>query len=138
MILIDYGFPAAEYYHPERRQGTFMAHYRHRAHDDPFFWPGLQDLTTHVDFSALAAAARAAQADVLGYTSQSHFLLNCGILELLEGSAEDPSKWLPQTNALQRLLSEAEMGELYKVLAVGRGLSQPLLGFARGDRGSAL
>jgi SAM-dependent MidA family methyltransferase len=115
-----------------------MAHYRHRAHADPFFWPGLQDLTTHVDFTAMANAGQRAEAQLLGYTSQAHFLINCGITELIETRPEDAAAWLPQSNALQRLLSEAEMGELFKVLAIGRGLREPLIGFQRGDRSGAL
>lgn len=128
-LLIDYGFPRREYYHPQRRMGTIMCHYRHRAHDDPFWWPGLNDVTAHVDWTALAQAAQAGGLDVLGYAAQSRFLLNCGLLELLAAD-HTPAR----SGAVQRLLSEAEMGELFKVLAVGRGVSAPLLGFARGDR----
>jgi SAM-dependent MidA family methyltransferase len=138
LLFVDYGFPAAEYYHPQRREGTLMAHYRHRAHTDAFAWPGLQDLTTHVDFSALAGIAEDLGAEVLGYTSQARFLINCGVMELIESQPNDVLKWLPQTNALQRLLSEAEMGELFKVIALGRGLAEPLLGFVRSDRSSTL
>jgi SAM-dependent MidA family methyltransferase len=138
LLFVDYGFPAAEYYHPQRREGTLMAHYRHRAHTDAFAWPGLQDLTTHVDFSALAGIAEDLGAEVLGYTSQARFLINCGIMELIESQPNDVLNWLPQTNALHRLLSEAEMGELFKVIALGRGLAEPLLGFVRSDRSSTL
>jgi SAM-dependent MidA family methyltransferase len=127
-LLIDYGFPRREYYHPQRRMGTIMCHYRHRAHADPFWLPGLNDITTHVDWTALAQAAHESGLDVLGYAPQSRFLLNCGLLELLAGH-RTPA----QTGAVQRLISEAEMGELFKVLGVGRGVS-PLMGFADGDR----
>jgi SAM-dependent MidA family methyltransferase len=116
-----------------------MCHYRHRAHGDPFFRPGLQDITAHVDFSALAAAAGEAGMEVLGYTDQAQFLVNCGITDLLE--AEDPSdvaRYAPLAGAAQMLLSPAEMGELFKVLAVGRGIEQPLRGFAHGDRSHTL
>ncbi|MFN7572269.1 MAG: class I SAM-dependent methyltransferase [Betaproteobacteria bacterium] len=127
-LLVDYGFPRAEYYHPQRIMGTIMCHYRHHAHADPFWLPGLNDLTAHVDFSAIAQSAHEAGLDVRGYTSQAHFLLNCGLAEALRSaSAADKA-------AAHRLISEAEMGELFKVLAVGRGIDAPLLGFARGDR----
>jgi len=129
LLAIDYGFPCREYYHPQRLMGTIMCHYRHRAHADPFWLPGLNDLTAHVDFSAMAAAAHAAGLEVQGYTTQAHFLINCGLTDRL---LEDRSP--AASSAANRLLSEAEMGELFKVLAVGRGVEGPLLGFARGDR----
>lgn len=138
VLLIDYGFPAHEFYHRQRASGTLMAHYRHRAHAEVLLWPGLQDLTTHVDFSAVARAARDAGCRVLGYTSQARFLLNCGILELIETPADDAARWLPEANALGRLLSEAEMGELFKVIAWGRGTDLSLIGFASGDRSARL
>jgi len=134
-IFIDYGFPAREYYHPQRASGTLMCHYRHRAHDDPFFLPGLQDVTSHIDFSAIAAAAHQGGLEVLGYSSQAQFLVNCGITDIL--GQEDPSKagaYLPLSNQADKLLSPAEMGELFKVIALGRGFDAPLLGFASGDR----
>lgn len=137
-FFLDYGFPAHEYYHAQRTAGTVMAHYRHRAHGDLLRWPGLQDLTAHVDFSAIAASAKRAGAKVLGYTNQARFLINCGITDLIDASPEDAAAWLVQTNALQRLLSEAEMGELFKVLAIGKGVSEPLLGFIEGDRSGTL
>jgi len=129
VLLLDYGFPEREYYHPQRAMGTLMCHYRQRAHADPLWLPGLNDITAHVDFSTCAKAARSAGLDVLGYTSQANFLLNCGILERLGGTPE-----AAQLGALQRLVSEAEMGELVKVLALGRGLQGAPLGFIRGDR----
>jgi SAM-dependent MidA family methyltransferase len=138
LLLIDYGFPVHEYFHVQRHRGTLMAHYRHRAHDNPLILPGLQDLTAHVDFSAIAQAGVQAGLELLGYTSQAHFLINCGITELIEGDPSQPAIWLPQTNALQRLISEAEMGELFKVIALGRGLPDGLLGFRRGDRSHTL
>jgi SAM-dependent MidA family methyltransferase len=129
VLAIDYGFPCREYYHPQRLMGTLMCHYRHQAHADPLWLPGLNDITAHVDFTAMAQAAQDGGLDVLGYSSQAHFLINCGLLDLAAraGSAQ-------ASNAAQRLLSEAEMGELFKVLAVGRGIEAPLAGFARGDR----
>lgn len=123
-LVIDYGFPSREYYHPQRSGGTLMCHYRHRAHDDPLLWPGLQDITAHVDFSALADSAREAGLTVLGYASQAEALLSWGVLDLLgRDDAASPGAFLPRANAVQRLLSPAEMGELFKVLAVGRGIS---------------
>lgn len=139
ILVIDYGFPEAEYYHPQRSMGTLACHYRHRVHGDPFFLPGLQDVTAHVDFSALARAARASGLEVLGYANQAQFLVNCGITDLL--AAEDPSdekRYLPAAAAANKLLSPSEMGELFKVLAVGRGVDAPLAGFSRGDRSAAL
>ncbi len=134
-LLIDYGFPQHEYYHPQRATGTLMCHLRHHAHADPFQATGLQDITAHVDFTAMADAALAGGLDVLGYTSQARFLSNAGLLELLAGhdaqAAQDYARWAAP---VQKLLSEAEMGELFKVLAVGRGVDAPLLGFVRGDR----
>jgi SAM-dependent MidA family methyltransferase len=135
MLLVDYGFPAAEYYHPQRSRGTLMCHYRHRAHDDPFFLPGLQDITAHVDFTAIADAALDAGLRVLGYTSQAQFLVNCGITDLLGAiPAEDVRAYGPAASQAQKLLSPAEMGELFKAIAIGRGIATPLRGFARGDR----
>lgn len=135
MLFVDYGFPAREFYHPQRAQGTLMCHYRHRAHPDPFFMPGLQDITAHVDFSAIAEAAADEGLEVLGYTSQEQFLVNCGITDLmLRTSPEDAARYLPLAAAASKLLSPAEMGELFKVLAIGRGVPDELLGFASGDR----
>ena len=129
LLVIDYGFPQREYYHSQRLMGTMMCHFRHRAHSDPLWMPGLNDVTAHVDFSAMAAAAHGAGLDVLGYTSQAHFLLNCDVLNKLQSSHSSQ-----HAGALHRLISEAEMGELVKVLLVGRGLEGPLRGFAHGDR----
>ncbi len=135
MLLIDYGFPRAEYFHPQRRNGTLMCHYRHHAHDDALFLPGLQDITAHVDFTAVAEAGVDAGCRIAGYTTQAQFLLNCGITELLARTpAEDIAAYLPQATAVQKLLSPAEMGELFKVLALSRGIDVPLLGFVDGDR----
>jgi len=138
-LLLDYGFPRKEYYHPQRAGGTLMCHYRHRAHDDPFFLPGLQDITTHLDFSAIAEAGREAGLDLLGYTNQAQFLVNCGITDVLaETPAEDVAAYAPLAAQAQRLLSPAEMGELFKVIALGRGVPGTLAGFARGDKRDTL
>jgi SAM-dependent MidA family methyltransferase len=148
MLLIDYGFSAREYYHPQRDQGTLVAHFRHRVHTDVFHLPGLQDVTAHVDFSAIARAGAAAGLDLLGYTSQSRWLINCGLLDRLaaltspaqagEQGAAATIEAARTVGAAQTLLSEAEMGELFKVIAFGRGLADDALGFVRGDRRGTL
>jgi SAM-dependent MidA family methyltransferase len=139
IFVIDYGFPRHEYYHAQRAMGTLMCHHRHRAHGDPFLHPGEQDVTAHVDFSALAGAARDAGLEVLGYATQAQFLVNCGITDVLgEANIENALHYAPLAAEANKLLSPAEMGELFKVLAVGRGVERPLLGFARGDRSNAL
>ena len=125
-LLFDYGFPAREYYLDQRSGGTLMCHYRHHSHPDPFYLPGLQDITAHVDFTAMALAAQDGGLDVLGYMSQAGFLLASGIGDLL--LAQDPTdhaRYLPQANAVHKLLSPAEMGELFKVLVVGAGVALP-------------
>ena len=138
-LFVDYGFPQKEYYHPQRREGTLMCHYRQHAHSDPFFLPGLQDITSHVDFSAVAAAAREGGLALAGYTSQAQFLVNCGITEVMSRTpAEDGAKFLPLANQANRLMSPAEMGELFKVIAFRRGFAAPLLGFREADRRQAL
>lgn len=129
-LFIDYGFARREYYHPQRSMGTLRCHYRHRHHGDPFFLPGLQDITAHVDFTAMALAARSADAEVMGYTTQAHFLISCGLAVLVSGG--DPTMTISRldaTSAVKRLVSPSEMGELFKVLGVGRGIESPLLGF---------
>lgn len=139
LLFVDYGFGRAEYYHPQRSAGTLMCHYRHLAHDDPFAWPGLTDITAHVDFTAVTEAALAQGARLLGFTTQAHFLVNCGITELLAGtSPEDAARYLPLAAQAQKLLSPSEMGELFKVIALGKGIEPPFLGFARGDRSRSL
>jgi SAM-dependent MidA family methyltransferase len=134
-LLVDYGFPRHEYYHPQRAAGTLMCHLRHHAHADPFVAPGLQDITAHVDFTAMADAALDGGLDVLGYTSQARFLMNTGLPDRI--AMLDPADARDYARAIapvQKLLSEAEMGELFKVLAVGRDIAPPLAGFQRGDR----
>ncbi len=155
LLLIDYGLARHELYHPLRDGGTLRCHYRHRVHEDPFWFPGLSDITSHVDFTAVAEAGFDAGLDVLGYTSQANFLLNCGIGELLQdgkvmrsgipgdgagdtAAADTNAGDLRARGAVNVLLSPNEMGELFKVIALGRGVAGPLLGFARGDRVHAL
>lgn len=139
IFVIDYGFPRREYYHPQRSTGTLMCHARHRAHGDPLARPGEQDISAHVDFSALAHAAHDCGLEVLGYSAQAQFLVNCGITDVLaQANIENALHYAPIAAEAQVLLSPNEMGELFKVLAVGRGVQPPLLGFARGDRAHTL
>ncbi|MGC2164814.1 MAG: SAM-dependent methyltransferase [Gallionella sp.] len=134
MLFVDYGFGAREYYHPQRSNGTLMCHYRHYAHDDPFFLPGLQDITAHVNFTDIAECGIDAGLELMGYTSQAFFLINCGITELMnEVSPDNLRDYLPLSAQLQKLTSPAEMGELFKVIALGKNLAEPLCGFVRGD-----
>jgi len=136
LLLIDYGLPRHELYHPQRNGGTLRCHYRHRVHQDPFWYPGLSDITSHVDFTAVAEAGFDSGLEVMGYCSQANFLLNCGIGELLrnpEVGADDPAT-LRARGAVNVLLSPNEMGELFKVIALGREIHGPLLGFTRGDK----
>lgn len=138
-IFIDYGFPVSEYYHPQRSEGTLMCHYRHHAHPDPLCLPGLQDITAHVDFTAMADTAAEAGLDLLGYSPQARFLMNCGILEALARiDPQDIERYAPACAGVQKLLSPAEMGELFKVIAFGRAIDPPLLGFRDGDRSGRL
>ena len=133
ILLIDYGFPRHEYYHPERSQGTLMCHYRHRAHPDPFVYPGLQDITAHVDFTVVAEAALAAGLSVYGYTNQAMFLLASGLEQAMDG-VEDAEQQYRLAQQIKTLTLPSEMGELFKVMALGKGLSDlPLMGFALND-----
>ena len=127
-FFVDYGFPAHEYYHPQRSGGTLMCHRAHRADADPLTDVGAKDNTAHVDFSGIALAAQDAGFDVIGYTSQARFLLNCGILDRLDGAD------VRTTAAAQKLLAEHEMGELFKVLALAKGCEFDPIGFVSGDR----
>ncbi|MFM7849862.1 MAG: class I SAM-dependent methyltransferase [Rubrivivax sp.] len=128
VLFIDYGFPEAELYHPQRTGGTLMCHRGHRTDGNPLADVGLKDITVHVDFTAVALTAQAAGLTVAGYTSQARFLLNCGIAGLLEQAT------IPQRAAALKLLTEHEMGELFKVIALTRGLELQPLGFVAGDR----
>jgi SAM-dependent MidA family methyltransferase len=134
LLFLDYGFPRHEYYHPDRSQGTLMCHYRHHAFDAPFFLPGLIDITAHVDFTAVADAAIDAGLDVLGYVDQARFLVNCGVLSALERYEPGTAAYLKQAAAVGRLLQPSEMGELFKVIALGKDYAKTPLGLAAGDR----
>ena len=127
-FFLDYGFPEAEYYHPQRHMGTVMCHRGHKTDPDPLEAPGEKDITAHVDFTGLALAAQESGLATLGYTSQGRFLINCGLVAMLEHAP------LPQRTAAQRLLAEHEMGELFKVIAFHRGPFWDAVGFRAGDR----
>jgi SAM-dependent MidA family methyltransferase len=127
-FFVDYGFPAAEYYHPQRDGGTLMCHRAHRVDADPLSEVGEKDITAHLNFSALALAGQDAGLEVLGYTSQARFLMNCGLLGLLQGAD------LRTTANAQKLLTEHEMGELFKVIGFAKGCAFDAIGFAAGDR----
>ena len=131
-FFIDYGFPAAEYYHPQRSGGTLMCHRAHQADTDPLADVGDKDITAHVNFTGLALAAQAAGLEVLGYTSQARFLMNCGLLDLLHGAD------IRTVANAQKLLTEHEMGELFKVIGFAKDCDAAFttspIGFAHGDR----
>ncbi len=128
ILLTDYGMARSEYYHPDRSCGTLLCHYRHRAHDDPFWWPGLQDITAQVDFTAVAAAAVAGNLTVEGYTHQAAFLLNCGITDFMTG--QEPTKErIHLSQQIQRLTLPGEMGEAFKAMALTKNYPTELLGF---------
>jgi SAM-dependent MidA family methyltransferase len=133
LIFIDYGFRGPEFYHPSRITGTLMCHYRHYAHIDPFLFPGLQDITAHVDFTAVADAGIAAGLELAGYATQANFLLASGLTDLLaKVDPADVINYLPLSSQVQRLVSPAEMGEFFKVIGFTRGgVSIPALARAR-------
>ena len=128
VFLLDYGFPESEYYHPQRHMGTVMCHQAHQSDTDPLGRVGQKDITSHVNFTGIALAAQDAGLEVLGYTNQAHFLMNCGIVELMQAAS------LPERVAAQKLIMEHEMGELFKVIALGTGTPWTPLGFAHGDK----
>jgi SAM-dependent MidA family methyltransferase len=131
-FLLDYGFGESEYYHPQRHMGTVMCHQGHLADGDPLVEVGLKDITAHVNFTAMALAAQEPGMQVLGYTTQAHFLINCGLLPKMELLAQ------AERATAAKLIMEHEMGELFKVLALGKGDAWDALGFAHGDRSHRL
>jgi SAM-dependent MidA family methyltransferase len=134
LLFVDYGFPRHEFYHPQRSGGTLMCHYRHRAHPDPLVLVGLQDITAHVDFTAMAETAQACGLDVLGFTTQAHLLLSLGI-EQRVAQAGDVMQVAQQ---IKQLVLPSEMGELFKAIAFGKGLDLPLTGFSFQDQRARL
>jgi SAM-dependent MidA family methyltransferase len=135
--LIDYGFPRHEYYHPQRQAGTLMCHYRHHAHDDPLRYLGLQDITAHVDFTAMAEAAHAAGLRICGYTNQGNFLIGSGLAELV-GVSTDMAEQVRLAGEIKKLTMPHEMGELFKVIGLSKGLDIHLPGFAVRDLRNSL
>lgn len=129
ILLIDYGFPQHEYYHPQRSMGTLMCHYQHKAHTDPYRFIGLQDITAHVNFSAIAQRGYEAGLEVLGFCHQAGFLLSLGVLELLGSEPAHSQRYLRLSQQVQTLTQASEMGELFKVLALSKKVSEPLQGF---------
>jgi SAM-dependent MidA family methyltransferase len=135
LLLIDYGYPRSEYYHPQRSHGTLMCHYRHRAHADPLRFPGLQDITAHVDFTAVAEAGVAAGLEVCGYAPQSWFLLDCGLDNLLHAAGPaDTAAYLQQAQQAKTLILPGEMGERFKCIGLARGIEQDVPGFRMQDQ----
>ena len=136
-FFIDYGFPEAEYYLPERIGGTLMCHRAHLADTDPLADVGGKDITAHVNFSAIALTAQDAGFEVLGYTAQARFLLNCGFAQLMS-EAQQRGDW-PALAAAQKVIAEHEMGELFKVIGLVKGVAAfDAIGFAQGDRSHRL
>ncbi len=141
MLWIDYGCSRREYYAPARADGTLRCHYRHRAHDDPFVYPGLQDITAWVDFTTVAEAGVEAGCGLAGYTTQAHFLLGCGMEQqftAMRAAAPDAAAELTLSNAVQRLLMPGDMGEKFRVIALERDLHTQLLGFTVRDLAASL
>jgi len=135
LLLCDYGYPRHEYYHPQRNRGTLMCHYRHRAHTDPFLWPGLQDITTHVDFTAVAEAGVAAGLDVTGYTTQAGFLLDSGLDGLLQASGPvDSPAYIKAAQQVKQLTLPGDMGERFAFIGLAKDIDGPLPGFRMQDR----
>ena len=144
ILMIDYGFGAAEYYHPQRNQGTLMCHYQHYAHDNPLINIGLQDITAHVDFTQIAQVTnlksswQAHGIRLAGYVNQAQFLINCGILTILQQFSPQDSSYIKLAAAAQKLLSPAEMGELFKVIGFTKNMDEDLIGFKSGDKAHTL
>jgi SAM-dependent MidA family methyltransferase len=137
LLLIDYGLPRAQYYHPQRTDGTLRCHFKHRAHNDPLILVGVQDISAWVDFTRVAEAGGAAGLDLCGFTTQAGFLIGSGIEELLSAEADEITR-ARRTGEAGRLLLPAEMGEAFKVMALGRGLERPLRGFTLQDLSPSL
>ena len=145
ILMIDYGFGASEYYHPQRNLGTLMCHYQHYAHTNPLINIGLQDITAHVNFSQIAqiASVNAMPCEphgirLAGYASQTQFLINCGILDILQQFSAQHSDYIKLAAAAQKLLSPAEMGDLFKVIAFSKNFDEDLIGFISGDKSHTL
>lgn len=135
ILMIDYGFSAQTYYHPQRHEGTLMCHYQQYAHADPLINVGLQDITAHVNFTQVAQAAVDAGLEMTGFSNQATFLINAGILALMEQvNPANVTQYAPMASAVQKLLSPAEMGELFNVIMFQKNLDIDVIGFQHGDR----
>lgn len=134
VLLADYGYPRHEYLHPARSSGTLKCHYLHHVHDDPFSYPGLQDITASVDFTAVAEQAFEAGFDVLGYATQAHFLLDCGLDAVLAAAEGDQTERYRLAQEAKLLLLPGSMGQTFKFMALGVGETPPLLGFRHDER----
>lgn len=131
VIAIDYGYSRKEYFQPTRYEGTLMCHYQHLAHGNPLLYPGIQDITSHVDFTDIAETAYDAGFDILGYTSQAFFLAGCGLESMYNDlDADDMQKFLAITQPIKQLVMPNEMGELFKVIGLGKNIDEPLIGFS--------
>jgi SAM-dependent MidA family methyltransferase len=133
LLLFDYGYPLREYFHPQRSDGTLVCFYRHRAHYDPFVYPGLQDISVHVEFSGLSLAALERGLALAGFTTQAEFLMASGLLEQCGDIDPQTRDYVLLTQQIKRLTLPGQMGELVKVLALTRGVDCPLLGFSGRD-----
>lgn len=133
ILLIDYGFPRHEFYHPDRNQGTLLCHYQHKVHSNPFIQVGLQDITAHVDFTEVAECAQKAGLDVAGFSNQASFLINNGLLDLLADMTDERER-IKNTQAVKQLIEPQEMGELFKVIALTKGDYFDLNGFQYFDK----
>lgn len=130
LLIFDYGYTGAEYYHAQRNEGSLLCHYRHRVHSNPFILVGLQDITASVDFSAVAQAAYAAGFELRGYTTQAHFLIGSGIDQVLQESWADDAQYLARASEAKTLVLPGEMGERFKVFAASKGIDTTLQGFS--------
>ena len=133
VLIIDYGYPRNAYYHAQRYMGTLMCHYQHRAHPDPLILPGIQDITAHIDFTAMADAALEAGMEVIGFTTQAHFLLNLGLLDLLDAQQQDLPDFLQASGQVKRMTLPSEMGESFKVMAFTKNYDGDVGGFEQYD-----
>ncbi|CAM8302160.1 class I SAM-dependent methyltransferase [Candidatus Methylopumilus planktonicus] len=139
VIIIDYGFNHSEYFHEQRSQGTLMCHFKHHAHDNPLIQVGIQDITSHVNFSYLAREASSKGLHINGFISQANFLINCGILELLEKvNIEDSVLYMKSVSEIQKLLSPSEMGDLFKVMTIEKNIDINLLGLKNNNKVTTL
>lgn len=130
ILIIDYGYVEQEYYHQQRNTGTMMCHFQHRAHSDPLVYPGLQDITSFVDFSRLAGAGVGAGLDLQGFTTQAHFLLGCGLADFVSDQGVDDNKSFMAHQEIKTLMLPGEMGERFKVIGFSKGVANPMMGFS--------